>query len=416
MTKTKKILLWILFLLSMSSCLHSQDRLCFDYQLLDGYEPLEYYGMDSTDNWWAITAPFSNKKRLIVNGNETDVFNQITFPVFSHDGLKWAAFVDNNGSWEIITESGKLDIMATNPGELVYSGVSNDLVFSYFQADMEYIVTKNARFQVINRKGKLYVGPYGQNVAFLGFQGNRIILNINGNQYLNYEEILPIGYWADRKFVYAAKIGNGWEVYKNDEVISEQFYNITEAAINRFGTVAAVVASTFSRFAVVVMFAEEYYEPVYSDNFDSITNLVLHPEVPMMAFAATKYLANFIVLNTARYDGGEFMGIPRFSYDGSELYYIGCDAIDCFLNINGKRLPIFQQFGLDEYFAVAPGTETMAYSTNANLMIRNINTKNLHAGIMTDEMGPPRFNWREGRYEALGAIANRLFLLTCYPK
>lgn len=414
-----KAIITIFFILTsliIADKLQSQDRLCYDYILLDGYEPLEVYGMDSTSNWWAITAPFSNRKRLIVNGEESDSYNQIQFPVFSYDGTKWAAFVENNGTWEIITESGKLDVMATDPGELVYSGISNDLIYSYFEASLEYIVTKNRTFQVMNRTGKLYPDLYGNKVAFMGYQGRQLILNVNGKQYLNYEDVMPIGFWTDGSFMYAAQVGNGWEVYRGDEVISEQFLTISDTKINRFGTVAAIAGMTMGRLSVAVLFADNYYEEQYSDYFDSISGLALHPDAPMMAFAATKYMANYIVLNSARYDGGEFMGIPRFSYDGSELYYIGCDAIDCFININGKRLPIYQQFGLDENFAVAPGTETMAYSTNANLIVRNISTKMLHAGMMTDEMGPPRYNWREERYEALGAINNRLFLLTCYPK
>lgn len=411
--KTVIILLLSAFSLSV---LNSQEELCTDYLLLDGYEPLERYGMDSTYNWWAVTAPFSSKKRLTVNGAETDVYDEITNPVFSYDGLKWAAFVNNNGTWEIVTESGKLDVMATAPGELVYSGISNELVYSYFESEVEYIHTKNKTFQVMNRVGKLYPGLYAQKVAFTGYQGDRLIMNINGKQIMDYDAVHPIGFWTDGSFLYAGRSGNGWEVYQDEKSISQMYSNISEVTINRYGTVAAAVCATYTKHSVAIMIAEEYYEPVISDNFDSIRNIVLHPEAPMMAFAASKMLANYVVLNTVKYEGGEYMGIPYFSYDGSELYYVGCDAIDCFISINGKKMPIYSQFGLEQYFAVAPDTETMAYSSGSTMMLKKIGTNNLHAGMMTDEMGPPRYNWRDGRYEAMGAIRDRLYMLTCIPE
>lgn len=411
----KFTLTFLILLLSAIILFTQEEQLCYDYLLLDGYEPLEMYGIDSTYNWWAVTAPFSNRKRLIVNGEETDVYNEIKPPVFSPDGTKWAAFVNNNSSWEIVTESGKLDVMATDPGELVYSGISNDLIYSYFESEMEYVVTNFNTFTVMNRIGKLYPGLYGGKVAFTFYQGDRMILNVNGKQYMNFNTVKPMGFWTDGSFMYAIQFGNGWEIKRGEEAVSETYQSISEVKMNRFGTVAAAICQTFTNQANAVLFADEYYEPVISNNFDSMNNLVIHPTEPMMAFAAQRLMVNFIVLNTVKYDGGQFMGVPRFSYDGSELYYIGCDQIDCFININGKELPIFTQFDLDEYFAVAPKTETMAYSTNATLMLRNITSNQIHAGMMTDEMGLPRFNWREGRYEALGAINNRLFMLTCYP-
>jgi hypothetical protein len=32
---------------------------------------------------------------------------------------------------------------------------------------------------------------------------------------------------------------------------------------------------------------------------------------------------------------------------------------------------------------------------------------------MVDQLIPPRYNWRDGTYETLGSVNNKLYLMTC---
>jgi len=47
------------------------------------------------------------------------------------------------------------------------------------------------------------------------------------------------------------------------------------------------------------------------------------------------------------------------------------------------------------------------------MAVREIEFNRLYAGMMVDELIPPRYNWRKQRYESLGKINQKLYLLTC---
>ena len=74
----------------------SEAQHCFDYMLFDGSEKLVTFGMDTTDNWWAVTQPFTESYRLIVNGYKTDVYKDIRQLTFSPNAERWACFLKDN--------------------------------------------------------------------------------------------------------------------------------------------------------------------------------------------------------------------------------------------------------------------------------------------------------------------------------
>ena len=132
----------------------------------------------------------------------------------------------------------------------------------------------------------------------------------------------------------------------------------------------------------------------------------------MIGYRAVDNGKNLVVLNSVEYSGGEYSSKPIFTYDGSELYFLGCNN-DCFLNVNGRNYPILNDLTLNASYAKKPNSETLAYSTSTSLVVRDLQFSTLYAGKMVDEVSEPIYNWKLSRYEALGKINDRLYLMYC---
>ena len=403
---------YLVILVLLLSPFLSKSQDCYNVQLLDGTEPLLSYGMDSTYHWWAVTAPFTDKQRLHVDGYSSDVYDKVQKPVFSPATEDWASFVENNGRVDLITNDSIYKLNAIRPGEIAYAPMNGDLVYSYFDSEVENIIFKKRKIQVSNRTGKLYVSLYGRRIAFMGARSGGIVINSGSWESTLYEEVKPFGYWFDGRFMYAAKNGNSWEVYLNDEAVSQTYQRIFDLKINQTGNVAAFLAQKFGGSQVGVMIADEYYEPMVGKDYDQVTGLALHPYHSLYAYKA-KFNNNFmIVFNTTEYTGFEEVSTPEFTHNGSELYYIGCN-MDCSLGINGRNHPIDGQMNVNGNYAIKPEDMTIAYSSNTSLIVRNLTTDNLSISYMVDRLIPPRYNRFDDRYEALGDINNRLYMLYC---
>ncbi len=403
--------LFILILISVSS-LHS--RKCFDYQLTDGSEPPVAWGMDTTKNIWIITQAFSNKYRLIVNNMETDVYDQFTQPVFSPDGNRWACFAKYNAAWYLLANDTTFPLAGTRNGEVAFSADSRHMAYSYFSNTVETIVFRGRKFDVTNRAKKFHINQNGTRLAFTLRRGDSYTVYINGVESTQYDEIIPIGFWYNGEYVFAARNGPVWQIYRNDESISDVYDDIMEVKMNLAGDVLAFTAVLSSKKQVCTMISDEYWEPLVSRPYDAVYGIALHPELPLYAFKALYDGNNYIVINSTEYYGGEFASDPFFSYDGSEVYYIGCN-IDCFVSISGRQYTTHGDLSTSGNYAVEPFSKTMAYATTASMMVRDLETQELYAGAMMDEVMQPRYNWRTGEFETIGRISNRLYLMTCEP-
>lgn len=142
-----------IIIFAILSTINLSAQLCFDFQIWDGSEKVKQYGIDSTGNWWIITEPFSNFNRLIVNGEQLDEFHQISPPIFSRNGKRWATFGEYQGSWYLITEKDIIELKATSPGNLVFTNNSNFLTYSYFIANLEYIILPDKTIEVYGKQG-----------------------------------------------------------------------------------------------------------------------------------------------------------------------------------------------------------------------------------------------------------------------
>lgn len=409
--KIKAILLFAIISLFAQN---ARAEKCFEELLLDGAEPLLAYGLDSTSHWWAVTQPFEGRYRLVVDGEETADYEDITNLTFSPDGERWACFGLRNNFWHLITEKETARLPGTKAGEIAYSQNSRVLAYSYYVGSEETIVYGDKKIKIVNRAGNLLLDWSGYRLAFMGWLGNGYQLDAAGWRSDRFDEIIPIGFWRDGKFLYAGKLGDSWVIYKNDEDLTEPYFDVSETTINLFGTAAAAICMRRSGKKVAVLISDEYYDPIESKPYDGAQNLVLHPTLDLFAFSAYFDMSNIIVYSSAEYFAGETEAVPHFTHDGEELYFMGCD-FDCFVSLNGREYPVLNESEKRDNIAVKPGSLTYAFSTNSALCVFDLELEYLACGFMVDEIGSPRFNRRADRYEALGVINNKLYMLYCYP-
>lgn len=310
---------------------------CKDYMLLNGAEDLVEFGMDTTHHWWAVTAPFPNRYRMIIDGVETDVYEKFTKPVFSPDGQKYGFFAEFGGDWKLITRDSIIDIDATDSGEIVFSPDSEVMAYSYFESSSEVIICGNMKFEMSDRIGNLYVGQRGFRIAYIRSLGGLQKLFVNGSEVESYDAIKPFGFWMNGQILYAAKNGYDWSVYRGEEEISENFNSISDVRINLKGDVAGFLAGKSSGKSTGVIISDRYRDLIYGQDYDEVSNLDIHPSEPMITYNARKHDEMLIVLNGADYNAGLEVGRPRFTYDGEDVVYVGCGSFDCFVGISGKK-------------------------------------------------------------------------------
>ncbi len=405
---------------------HMQSQQFKEREVLSGAEPVVSYGLDSTDNWWAITEAFTERFRLIVNGDETDVFQFMQEPVFSPDGLYWVTFAINENSWELLSNAGDEFLLYNRVEELQFSQDSRIITFVGFEAEEGWLVryvikdgddgypflTLLERFPISAKVGKSFISQRGDRMAYIGQRGSGKSVTVNNKEGPLYDEIVPMGFWHDGAFLFAGQLGNSWTIYRDDEAISASFENIPEVAINEYGTAAAFIGM-YEGGGYGILISDQDEDPVYSRRYDNVFNLALHPSEAVYAFKAKRFNAFFAVLGNVQYSAENNSGKLFFTYDGSELIFLDCDIVNCYMNVNGKRFDLSADFSVDKKFAVAPGTETFGFVTGLTLVVRKYKGNEIYAGSLVDEISPPRYNWRQQRYEALGKINQRLYMISC---
>ena len=235
----KKTILLIIALMHYSVL--SENRHCNDYLLLDGSEQIVSYGMDTTHHWWAVTQPFSNSYRLIIDGDQTEIYKDLQQLTFSADGKRWACFVKDNSQWYLLTNDTLIALRCNDIGEIQYSPNSQHLIYSFFESNDEYVIFKNNKMRVLNRKSHFYLSYNAEKIAWVSGYSNGYSIIINGTESDIYEEVNIFGFWYNGELLYSRKTGDYWEIYKVNELISDAYTNISEWEINIKGTVAAAL-------------------------------------------------------------------------------------------------------------------------------------------------------------------------------
>ena len=388
-----------------------------EYMLLDGSEKLLSYGQDTTGNWWAITEPFSKKYRVIVNSYESEIYDNAYGLVFSPDGESWSYFASVGGSIYISTNhEDSLLNSATNFGEIAYSPDGFYRAFSYFVSNIEIIsLPFNREIQTQNRVRNLYISNTGAEYAFVNKRLDKEIINITGVESTTYDEIIPIGFWSSGEFIYAARNGDIWEIIKGAEIMGDTYSKIISAKVNKYGTVLAVLVQLFTGQSMSIVFSDEYREPIYGKSYIFSWGLALHPSDVLIGFAATDGNRNFVLQNSTEYYANGDFGDPFYTHDGSELVFAGRGDFNPYININGRKFDIYTDFSPDAVIAKKPKNSTFAYSTNSTMLVQYYEKKEFYTGFMTDRTSETIYNWREGAYQTLGDIRDRLYMIRCVP-
>lgn len=394
-------------------CNAQSNERCKEVQLLDGSERIVNYGLDSTRNWWAITSPYDSLYRLHVNGFATGIYQIVYAPRFSYDGEHWASFGMRNNVWYLLYDTTVRQLPGSDVSTVFFTPNSQEILYSYIEGSQEVVVRGNSVFRLASpRIGALYCSQDNKHLCFVTGQTGAKALMMDGVLGQVFDDILPIGYWADGNFVYATRSGSQWRVYRGEEEVAGVFTNVREPLMNLAGTVAAFI-TTQGEYSMVTMLSDDYIRPIQSRQYQYISKLALHPTLPVyaaIAFHQNSYLALY---SGAEYSAGQQgNGTPYFSHDGSEMLYFGCDN-DCFMAINGKLTPLNSTINPEGTFAHKPKASTFAYSTSTSLVYRKIEKNELWVSKMCDEISTPRYNWRTDRYEALGRISQRLYLVSC---
>lgn len=403
------LVLFSIFFFGLSSAF-AVDR-CKDAQLLSGEEPIISYGLDTTQHWWAITQPFSSRFRLIVDNQRSEVFLEIHPPVFSPDGENWAAFALNNtGQWMLLQRDTILTLNCNTVGD-IYFGQSGALAYTYTQGANELFSFNGKEYRTVDRTSEIFISCDGYRFVYSAVRGNGETLVTSEGESEIYDDVRPVGIWTDGKPVFIARYGQQWKLYKGKEPLSRAFDIISSVVMNFSCNVVAIAGSTGSG-AMVQLYSDEYYDPLESRVYDAISDLVVHPTQPMYACVAQFGTALSVVFNGVEYDAGRDCGKPWFTHDGAELMFVGVDQ-QYFLTVNGKRYIQPAAIDLSRKYAAKPRSNTYAFGSSAGLVVRETEKNMTYSGTMVDETTPPRYNWRINRYEALGRINQRLFLLTC---
>lgn len=405
------ILLIVIFCFFQRSDLFANK--CNDILLLDGQETLVSYGMDTTAFWWAMTQPFTGKYRLHINGNATDVYDKFQGLTFAYHANNWACFALKGNQWVLLSSDKIINIPGTSVGEILFSLNSENFIYTYFDGEEEFIRLKDRIVKTYNRiPGKLFTNELGNMIAFLGYRGDKMVININGKESSQFDEIKPVGFWYNNEFIYAGRNGVNWQIYRNFTPITENFADISEIKLNHAGTVLSALVKRHTKDMVGILISDDYYEPLVGRSYDVAYGLALHPEANIMTYKAISGVNNYIVINTVEYYVDEVSSLPEFTYNGEEIYYFSCN-VDCSFYIDGKKYPLNSVLNERTRIAHKPKSKTIAYASSTSLIMRNVVNNQLYAGMMVDEIIPPRYNWRLDRYETLGRINNRLYLLTC---
>lgn len=409
-----KFFLLIMFFLLLCQQ-HIWTQKCKDILLFDGSEEVQSFGIDTTGNWWILTQPFQNDYRLIISGFHTETYKEIRNLTFSADGSRWAFFGRNATNWLFVSSDTTIPMFAENVISLGFSNNSENYYFAYQNGTVTTIVHGNKSIRVTNFQGKIYINYSGTKIAFVLSYGKMYSLVIPDEfESERFDEVVPLGFWIDDDFIYAGRRGTFWQIYKNNIPLTEEFIQIIEMKINRAGTNAVFAIKRNNNDVVVILYSEKYYEPVVSKSYDFISNLKLHPEEPLAVFLASKDINKYIVYGNVEYPIGNFDAEPNFTFDGSEIYYCFCN-IDCYFYVDGKRFTLPGGVSCESQIARKPKTNTIAFSNYTSLVLLDYFLNIQYSGMMVDKLIPPIYNHRTKRYEALGEINNKIYLLTCEP-
>lgn len=385
---------------------------CDDELLLDGSEPLVDAQLDTTGLWWAITAPYAGQQRLIINGYRSASYDRISRPVLSADGKHWTAWVQRAGMWELLVDTVAIPLRCAQPRALLFAPNAAVIAVSCMEGSVEIIAHRTKQYSAIRRVSELLLSPDGAHIAWTEQLPQQQRLVVDGRAIATADEVLLAGFWGNERPLYAQRAGGQWRIMRDTELVAGPFERVRQLLTNRTGTAAVAHVQNLGWHSVLLL-SEDYMRPLLSQQYDSIWSVVLHPYLPQYGALASRQ-GNFFLLHSGTEYGIGRVPLSRVSFgpDGSELYGLGCD-VDCFLVLDGQRMQLGQDLSPSQVITRRPGSKTFSYSTPTNLFVRRTDKAIFTYSRMCDQVLPPIYNRRRSRYEALGIVQGRLYLLTC---
>lgn len=385
--------------------------------LLDGLDSVLNCDIDTTGHWWAFTKPTSNRYRLIVDGIESELGEDISYPVLANYTGNWAYFIENSGEVELVQSRNdsiiKTLLPATTFGEIVFSPNGEHFAYTYWQNNIEVIQLENRRLEVTERADKLFIDNGGYSFTIIGKHGDSYVVNTDGIESTTYDSVSPIGYWHTGDFIYAAYNGANWELYKGNKQMGESYMSIIDYKINNSGTVMAVLVRQNTGRCMCIAFSDDYYEPLYGRTYASTWGLALHPTEMLYGYVASENYRTYVVQNSTEYYSAGEVYAPLYTYDGDELYFHAMGEFSSFINVNGQKTDVRITLYSNDILAKKPGNNTFALSTDITLLVYDFVKQQSYTDNIYGAMSKAIYNPHTGQYEAIGIINNRLYLVTC---
>ncbi|MFN3306366.1 MAG: hypothetical protein ACK42Z_04160, partial [Candidatus Kapaibacteriota bacterium] len=246
------------FVLILSFTHLALSQKCRDYLIYDEVEKVQSYGIDTTGNWWILTKPYNTEYRLIISGIKTDVFKEIRHLSFSPDGKKWAFFGKTTTNWNFVTNDTIIPLFAEDVLAIGFSKNSEDVFYSFKNGVETTICYNNRMITLINFLGKIFVNYDGSKIAFTQQVGKMFSLIIPQHfESERFDSIVPLGFWHDDEIIYAGKIGNFWQIFKNHQALTEEFTQLIDMKINNLGTSAAFAIKRNASDVFVILISEK---------------------------------------------------------------------------------------------------------------------------------------------------------------
>ncbi|MCX8050487.1 MAG: hypothetical protein N3B17_01140 [Chlorobi bacterium] len=385
---------------------------CTDELLLDGSEPLVRSELDSTGLWWAIVQPFAGQQRLVVGGYRAPVADRITPPAISADGMHWAAWLQRAGTWFLLVDTVVTSVQCASPGIVQFAPNAPVLVVSCMEGATEFLAHRGSQYTIVRRVGDVVLSPDGTTCAWVERVERQQRLMLDGREIAAGDEFRIGGFWHDGRLLYAQRAGGQWRIVRGSEELAGPFNDVPAVLVNRFGT-AAVVHAVLNDWHSTLLISDDYARPLPSQQYERLWSVVLHPWLPQYGAVGVRQNTYYVIHTGTEYGVGRYpLEQVTFTPDGSELYGIGCD-VDCFIVLDGQRIQLGQDLSTKLRIARRPKSHTFAYSTPTNMFVRRLDKNSFTYSRMCDDVQPPIFNRRRNRYEALGTVQGRLYLLIC---
>lgn len=387
---------------------------CSDYLIYDLADQISSYGIDTTGSWWILTQPYSSEYRYIINTEEYPSFKAVWPIKFSSDGENWVFAARDNINYYIITRDTIITFYTQDYFDYGFNQNGLIVYWVYSNGIETEIHFNNRVVKTLNYQGQIYINPKGDKYAAILKRGNSFVITTENFETDYFDDIKPLGFFIDDSFLYAGRKGKHWQIFRDKKPISELLENIIDGKINKNGTSAAFLARNTVNEALCILISNEFSDFAISTPYNNVSYLALHPSEPLVAYLAEKNGSYYIVYGSTEFNLGNFQAFPFFSTDGSELLFYYCN-IECYLFINGQRYSVPSGLLSKPTIMRKPKTTTFCISSSTGIIMYDYFSGTQYTGTLVDEMSEPVYVTRDGSYQALGRIGNKIYLLTCKP-